>query len=84
MFNYYDVSRLIQDIDKSMNAKEKELESLKTIINGDIITKIKIQQLLSEINELRIQKDYYSNTIQDQLMTNCSGCGNCCKNKYFF
>ena len=84
MLDYYDITQLIQNLDILISAKEKELEFLKSILNSDIATKVKIQQLQSEINEIRIQKEYYNNSIQDQLMSNCSGSCNCCRNKNYF
>jgi len=76
MFNYYDTTQLIKDLDIVISANEKELEVLRTITDGDIMTKVKIQQLQSEINEMRVQRTYYSNKMADQLINNCVN-GNC-------
>ena len=67
MLDYYDIMQLIQDIDILISAKEKELEALKAVITNDIMHNVKIQQLHAEINELRIQRTYYSNMVEDQL-----------------
>ena len=86
MLDYYDMMQLIQDKDILVSAKEKELEALKTVITNDIMHNVKIQQLHAEINELRIQRTYYSNMVEDQLTQNCVG-GCCtsgsCRYKYF-
>ena len=78
--------QLIEDIDILISAKEKEREALKTVITNDIMRNVKMQQLHAEINELRIQRTYYSNMIEDQLAKNCIG-GCCtsgsCRYKYF-
>ena len=84
MFNYYDTTQLIKDLDVSISVKEKERELLENVINSDIMTKIKIQQLTSEINEMIVQRNYYSNRLADQLANNCvngSCSGNCCRYK---
>ena len=84
MFNYYDTTQLIKDLDVSISVKEKERELLENVINSDIMTKIKIQQLTYEINEMRVQRTYYSNKMTDELMNNSiQTCGKCkyCKAK---
>ena len=84
MFNYYDTTQLIKDLDIVISANEKELEVLRTITDGDIMTKVKIQQLQSEINEMRVQRTYYSNKMADQYANNCVNgkCSNgCCPYK---
>ena len=73
MLDYYDMIQLIDDIDILISAKEKELEALKTVITNDIMHNVKIQQLHAEINELRIQRTYYSNMIEDRLTQYCVG-----------
>ena len=79
MTDYYFLTQLMTDIDTTILNKKKELELLQTFT--DIGTKIKINQLEYEINELNTQRTYYDNKILDQLMNNCaSQCSNgCCK-----
>jgi len=79
MTDYYFLTQLMTDIDTTILNKKKELELLQTFT--DIGTKIKINQLEYEINELNTQRTYYDNKIIDQLMNNCtSQCSNgCCK-----
>ena len=80
MTDYYFMTQLMTDIDTEILNKKRELELLQTFT--DIGSKIEINQLEYEINELNIQRTYYDNKIIDQLMSNCTSqqCANgCCK-----
>lgn len=83
---YYDIEFMIEDIKALIKRKEEELLALQTLenISPDTLRAVKIQQLLREIDELRIQVQYHENYITDQMMKRCSGCTNgCCRYKYF-
>ena len=84
--DYYDTNQLIKTLDHFIEDKEKELEALQLVITNDVMHNVKIQQLQSEINELKIQQIYHYNTMTDQLLNNCvsGNCTNgCCRYKYW-
>ena len=84
--DYYDTNQLIETLDIFIEAKEKELEGLQAVITNDTMHNVKIQQLQSEIMELKMQQMYHYNTMRDQLMNNCIGgtcTGGCCRYKFW-
>ena len=82
--DYYSSVIYIDDLDAKIKQKENELLMLCFMNTNDIIHNTMKGQLESELNELKMQREYHSNVLAVQLMQNCNGCsgGRCCKNKY--
>ena len=74
---------LIDLCDNKIRIKEQEKEYISASNLDEITKRIKLNQLESEIYELRDQRNYYADFFRDQMIKtslNCNCCcnGNCC------
>ena len=75
---------LVEVIDQNIVKKETEKENI-TSLGLDIVgEKVKISQVQAEIDELKMQRAYYSDFYRDEMMKRCvSGfCSNCSTCKF--
>ena len=75
--DYYSSVQFIDDIDSKIRQKEGELIMMKLTNTDNIIHNTLARDLQSQIDELRIQRTYYSDFLAHQLMQNCIG--GCCR-----
>ena len=71
---------LIQSCDNQIIIKTKEKEYISASNLDEITKRIKLNQLESEIYELRDQRNYYADFFRDQMITSSINCTNCCCN----
>ena len=71
---------LILSCDNQIRIKEKEKEYISASNLDEITKRIKLNQLESEIYELRDQRNYYADFFRDQMITSSINCTNCCCN----
>ena len=71
---------LILLCDNKIIIKEKEKEYISASNLDEITKRIKLNQLESEIYELRDQRNYYADFFRDQMITSSINCTNCCCN----
>ena len=75
--DYYSSVQFIDDIDSKIRQKEGELIMMKLTNTDNIIHNTLARDLQSQIDELRIQRTYYSDFLAHQLTQNCIG--GCCR-----
>ena len=71
---------LIESCDNKIRIKEQEKEYISASNLDEITKRIKLNQLESEIYELRDQRNYYADFFRDQMITSSINCTNCCCN----
>ena len=75
---------LIQSCDNKIIEKEQEKEYYSASNMDEILKRVKISQIQSEIDELRSQRIYYSDFFREEMIKtslncNCNCCnGSCC------
>ena len=72
---------LIQSCDNQIIIKEKEKEYISASNLDEITKRIKLNQLESEIYELRDQRNYYADFFRDQMIKTSLNCNCCCNGK---
>ena len=83
--NSYGSVIFIDDLDAKIKQKENELLMFGFMNTDNIIHNTMKRQLESEIDELKIQRAYHFNYLEDQMMRNCiGGCCGRCQNKQCF
>ena len=75
---------LIEIIENALIIKEQEKEQVIAYEMDKLTKNVKLAQ--SEIDELMMQRTYYSDYLRDWLLNNCSGgtCARCCRFKQNF
>ena len=70
---------LIEVMDQNIIKKEIEKDNVKSLGLDTVTANVKVAQIQAEIDELRMQRTYYSNFCRDEMMKRCvSGhCSNC-------
>ncbi len=78
---------LIDDIDRAIAEKEKEIMNVQLNSTNDAtlnaVISVHVSQLQASINELQSQRMFYSEYVRERLMANCESCSRCSKCKYF-
>ena len=72
---------LIQSCDNPIIIKTKEKEYISASNLDEITKRIKLNQLESEIYELRDQRNYYADFFRDQMIKTSLNCNCCCNGK---
>ena len=74
--DYYDTTSLIDTLNVIVTAKEQELFNFQLKMDDTIERKVKFNNLFYEIQELKIQIQYYENVLTDTMMNRCCNCKN--------
>ena len=77
---------LIEIIENAIIIKEKEKEQVIAYEMDKLTQNVKLAQIQSGIDELMMQRTYYSDYLRNWLLNNCSGetCARCCRFKQNF
>ena len=71
---------LIQACDDKILIKVQEKQYISALVMDEITKRVKLNQVQAEIDELRSQRNYYSDFFRDQCIKSSINCDSCCCN----